>query len=474
MFPAYAASRITALDQCAPLSAPDTVIACDDGSSLILSDAAKTAFSALGTYYLCTVSDVFVTETNHADASAKYRICALPKETLARVCVLTDGSIPEKSTECIFLPLKSTCSASIGDTITVPTAAPMVSASEITEAPSAPSFTLHVTGIGTNSISALSSLTDAEIDGILFVKDEALLPQTLNFQTVLCLFSETKKERALTDAISSIYNSTYSDQLAAAADALSEEDKQRKEALGAAETQYSAQAVAVQYAYNQRETAALCAEETEHALLLAMDTLESERQQFYSDMETYEYYSSDQLPLILRRDAAEESFAKQEAEIADLKEALAQAQTALHAAEATLNAEKEKLAVLTEAKAAAEKAQNRTAAEPHVPAWRIALRTEETGYDAAMQLARREQHAVLPYLLAGICCTALFAALWFFAQSPLSPASLRSSSRRQWICIGICFLLPAALGIYLGAGVFPMLRFDKIITFPPVLISLLP
>lgn len=478
VFPAYAASRIAALDQCAPLSAPDAVISCDDGSSLIVSDAAKTAFSALGTYYLCIVSDVFVTETDHADTSAKYRICALPKEMLTRVCILTDGRIPEENTECILLPLQSIHAVSVDDTVTVSTAASAISASEISEVNPIPSYTLHVTGIGANSISILSPLTDTEIDGILLVDEKTILPQTLNSQTILCLFSETKNENALTDAISSIYKNTYSAQLAAAADALSAQDQQRKEAFHTAETQCSEQAVAVQSAYNQWKTAALRAEEAEHALLSAMDTLESERQQFYSDMEIYEYYTSDQLPLILRRDAAEERFAKQETEIADLREALAHAQTALGTAEANLNAEKEQLAILTKAKEAAEEAQNRAAAEApteqHVPAWHVTKRTEETGYDAAMQLVRTEQHAVLPYLLSGICCMVLFAALLFFVQSPLAPASPRSASRKISISIGICFFLSAVLGIYLGAGVFPMLRFDRIITVPSVLSSLLP
>ncbi len=163
---------------------------------------------------------------------------------------------------------------------------------------------------------------------------------------------------------------------------------------------------------NDLQTVTLQVKEAEQQLLEATEELERERQEFNSEMELYEYYATNQVTLIGRKNRAEESFAKKEAAIVLLQETLDRCYTALEeatraktAAEATYNA-------LSEEVAAANALANAKASLAAPAPWQITRRDTDPGYEAALHTAQKTGYTLLWIAIPAALLLLLAALLW--------------------------------------------------------------
>ncbi len=429
--PSAAKAQIATADGIAPLAAPTAVIsASDPQEELILSSKAADMLSEHGTVVCASFM-----ETRTEDALS-LSFLALPQTYLSDAVRLHTGRMPQNETECVVVPLSAG-----GDTLSHIGAAVAVPAGDTVSL-------LTVVGIGENRHALLSHLADSGLHAQILTTDTAAWCDTSD-AAVAVLLSDAHTGH-LHETIKNIEYDCASEQLNAyLASMQSAYDAAQAEADDAAEAVHAGE-IAVLDAENKYNTAVLRASEAEANLLAAQDALDAERQQFYSDMETYEYYSSGQLALIKRRDLAEESFAEQEAAIAALLTALNEAYAARDTAAAYLREQNALQSVLLQTEAEAYSRLDRVSGyltdDRIAPVWEVRLRTEEQDYLAAGARVRDARMEVLPYL----CVSALLAVLLgtlLFRHTPNGKTRLH---------YGLCALCSTALGALIGGLLLPV------------------
>lgn len=385
VFPVFAHQTLRTLDEQAPLASPTAVITNTDGSDMLLSDEAVQALAEIGTVLRGTVGN---TDTANG---IRLRLYGLSQTYLSEAVMLSEGRIPQNETECIAV----SCGA--GGEVLCEIGSAVRICGDDGEAVSV----MTVVGIGVNALSVCAPLTEDDRQALLYTTSDAVWTDADYAHDAVYLLAATDtKSEMLGDSISDICVRTADAQQTAyraEKEAAREQAKLRADEAAAA---VSAQEIAVQNAKNRCETALLRVSEAEGNLLAALDALETERQQFYSDMETYEYYATNQTSLIPRRNLAEESFAEQEAEIAALTQLLDDAYAARDEADSALTEQTEHLTVLqnelTDAQAALQTADS-ALQDMHVPEWEITLRSEEAGYAALSVSAAAQRTAYLIY-----------------------------------------------------------------------------
>ncbi len=432
--PAVMQSQIDAIDAIAPLSAPHAVLSVSD-DDLILSDKAEAALRGIGTPIRASVMQYTAADGQN------YDLLALPQTHLSDAVTLTEGRMPQNETECIVVPLTGCGTVcKIGAAVLLPTDG---------------ACSLYtVVGIGTDRHAELKHLSGTDRHARILTTDTAAWCDAADAADVVLLSTDnaayTKDAQALHYAVSAVEKDCYAEQLSVLTDALQTAYDTAEQAVWEADEAVHRCEISILDAENKYNTAALRASEAENELLAASNALETERQQFYSDMETYEYYSSGQLALINRRDLAEESFAEQKAALVQLEAALAQAYAARDAANAYLLEMQAPLAALLAKQAAAHAALDRCGihlqSDMTVPSWSISLRTEEPDYIAAVQRTEAAQQAALPYLIVSAVLVAV-----------LSCTLIRlGSHRKQYLAVTVCAVLASGiLGAVLGVTVMP-------------------
>ena len=456
-------NRIVSADSATPLAAPAAVISAVGEDTLILSDAAREKLNALGqAVYVFSGMSPAVSETSPAVSEKNdflsLSLFAAPQTYLADAVTLISGRLPQNGTECVILSADILSALDTAADDLIGTVLPVSGTVTSLTGEASPAVSLlTVVGVGTNSRMTLYANTEAGIPTAVLTTDSAAWTSWDGARGTVYLVSENAGE-TLSDDIRAIYEETYSAQLDALiahnGAVLSEAQSACEEAVAA----LSAQEIAVLEAENRYDTACLRVTEAEDALLAASDALEAERQQFYSDMETYEYYSSNQVALISRRDLAEESFAKQEAVIALLQTALDEAYDARNAAEDALDGAKAEYTALEETRITAEKALDRASVQNYTditaPAWDVTLRREQSDYTAALDAARSERNRVL---LPAAVCAALSVLLVFtvFGKHGLD--------REFFGRMILCAVIAAAAGVLIGVGILAGMRVEGIV-----------
>ncbi len=444
VFPTVLREKIAAYDAIAPLAVPDVVLSCE-GEDLQLSAPAATSLATLGTVVCATVGE---TVANGIQLS----LYALPTDAVCQAARLCEGRLPETADECLAVCLKPGIaqSCSVGSVITL----------YDEERDSASMYT--VTGIGDNVTAALAAHTGTSATALLLITTDAAPWTDASFaRDIVCLQTDgTVAPDAISAAVTQIFNETASAQLDATLAAEEAAYNEMTSALAVLNDAVDAAEIAVQEAENTRNTAALRVKEAENNLLTATDALETERQQFYSDMEKYEYYSSGQLALISRRDLAEESFAEQEAEIAVLLDLVNEAYAALDKAQAQCDACTRALEQVRAEQEAASTALDRVLTvdaftDRTAPPWIVTQNTARADLRAATAEADLEaRRATSVAAVAGIVAILL--------------ALLLSCTKCRPLPVIVLVLVSAAGGACLGAFVLPMTAFSAL--FPTLLL----
>ncbi|MGM9625420.1 MAG: hypothetical protein ACI3XM_06895, partial [Eubacteriales bacterium] len=385
VFPVFAHQSLRTLDAQAPLAVPAAVITNTDGSDMLLSDEAVQALAEIGTVIRGTVGNTYTAN------GIRLRLYGLSRTYLSEAVMLSEGRMPQNETECIAV----SCGAG-GEAL-----CEIGSAVRICGDDGEAFSVMTVVGIGVNALSVCAPLTGDDRQALLYTTSDAAWADAVYAQDAIFLLTASGTEAdTIADRISDVRTRTADAQqkaYRAVKEAALEQAKLRAEEAAAA---VSAQEIAVQNAKNRCETALLRVSEAEGSLLAALGALETERQQFYSDMETYEYYATNQTSLIPRRDLAEESFTAQEEEIAVLTLLLDDAYAARDEADSALAGQTERLTVLrnelTDAQAALQTADS-ALQDIHVPEWESTLRSEEAGYAALSASAAAQRTAYLIY-----------------------------------------------------------------------------
>ncbi len=433
-------TQLNEIDAMAPLAAPTAVISAKD-EDLILSDEAASSLSAYGTVVCAT------TMTYGTEDSVQYDLLALPQTYLSDAAVLREGRMPQNETECVIVPYSAAGDVlgSIGSAILLSSEADGTAS------------TLTIVGIGENRHSALTHLHKRHTQAQILTTDTAAWCDTAPARDVVLLSvpadhtNPTERNHRIKTDILSVESSHYAEQLSALLAVSESAYAEAKAAADAAEEAVHIAEISVIDAENKVDTATLRTKEAEANLLAASDALQLERQQFYSDMEKYEYYSSGQLALINRRDLAEESFAAQEAAILVLKETLDAAYLARDAANAYLaemNAAHEKAVRHRDlALEALDRISAYTTGDRTAPQWEISLRTDEPDYLAAIARMEAARTEAAPYLFVALILTSVLSIA--LIRSDIAP-----NARIRFLLLPIC---AAVIGAALGGWLLPTL-----------------
>lgn len=320
---AYPAQIETALGQLhasAPLANPTLTVSSGDGSPLSPAPEVLSALRAVGT---TTQVDLYDTET--ADG-IRIRLLSFEDGMTDGAFTLKDGRMPQNSTECVVvflnsaaqnrdLPYNAYTGVGIGSAIRPCGEDGTVLISGQNNSP----CMLTVVGIGENALSALAPVSDNDVHMLVYTTsaDSWHNPD----MTAQLYLTDCTADDPIA-AVQSVLDSTAALQQAYRTARADEQLVHCSAAAEEADQAILSHQITVQEIENRLDTANLRVTEAENNMMNAIAVLQAEQQAFVSDMEYNEYYALRQVDLIPRRDRAEEGYAKQEAAIAQMYDAL--------------------------------------------------------------------------------------------------------------------------------------------------------
>lgn len=436
-YPTQITHTLDALYDRTPLSVPDVMIGTDDGSAPLADADTLSALAAL------TAPEHSVTPVTYCDAwnadGMQLRLISMASDVLGSAVILTDGRMPQNSSECIIAAAQPVPGYEIGAAIRPcgKDGIPFLSAEN------ASPRTLTVVGIGMNAQTVLAPLTDGEIGILVYTAD------TVGLQD-----AETKELLYLpgcTDvtAVSAIAEASIEARTAMRAALAQSSLDAAQQDMEAAEHALMTHQITVQAIANRLETAELRVTEAESNMMKAVAEVQAERQEFVSDMQYNEYYALRQVDLIPRRNRAEEGFAKQEAVIAQINDTLHAAYIDHEAIRAQLT---ESHAILDELQAEADSAnavyesaltasQQQTGAQTWIVTAKetVSAHRTLTGHAAAWQ-SKTALYAVLCTVLFVLLTAAAYARPCGKAWSVMQYALLTAGIGIPAVLLGGCVL----------------------------------
>ncbi len=371
--------------------------------------------------------------------------------------MLKEGRMPQNGSECVISSVRGAF-YEIGDTL-------------VLWSGETPLYRLTVVGLaddGDSMLSAFVNKTDATViptvhiyrpeDGSRAAEGDALC--------YIAAITGTEDANASADALKLYAKANYE----AETDTAYVPDTDAMDAAQAAVNEAEIQRLRI---VNQIASLDIAAREAEDAYLSASAALEYERQEFLSSMERHEAVRANQTQLITRKEAAEETFAKKEAELAVLYEeiegvyaerdmlkfSLAEAQTAVAEAEAALQRLKD--------------GDGEAGKSAATVTWSIATPRDGQFGDATYAgLISGGKLLSYNFLIAGIFCVGLMAVCILLLRGRCgADMDLGVENRSLHLFLLTLYtLLTAVCGVVIGGILLPRWKFDiAFFTFDGVL-----
>lgn len=357
---------------------------------------------------------------------------------------LKSGRMPQNASECVVSVARGAF-YDIGDTLV------LWSGEE-------PLYRLTVVGLASDADSMLCAFSDED---------------TKNTIPVVHIYRLNGGESIQTDAVLYMAAIVHTEDTEASAEAISLYAKAKYESQVTEKVPDSAALEAAQGAVNEAQIKRLrienqiasldvAAAEAEEAYLLASEALEAERQEFISSMQRHEEVRANQTHLITRKEAAEEAFAKKQAELDTLFAQIEDIYAERDALRLSL-AEAEEVAAAAESALSSLKAGETAEGEVlSAFTWSISMpRNEKTGDSAYLGLLSSGKEASVGFLLVGILCVLLTVACVLFWRHMfgVSMEFGAGNARTNILLLSVYSVLTAGLGAAIGGFVLAKWKF---------------